>query len=247
LNACYKDNHFLDDEDIADYDRTYGSNSIWPESYIKQFVYGQFVDNNQDSLFIEMVTNATPKPGIKVAGYDCAYSGTGDDSVIVILDGNILKHIYVRKTKGDIEMKEFQNFVEALHKPDFWFYDATGNAVILKGQAINFSNSGGVYKNMRTKIYFDLKQKLRDGLHVPHEIMTTHWSAIKQELDATSLNMDRETKKPALIGKSEIKKIIGRSPDRADALALASIPPVSNVDYAHLRNLAVSNNPFRQR
>ncbi|MDR2555357.1 MAG: phage terminase large subunit [Fibromonadaceae bacterium] len=243
LNACYHDNYFLDPEDIEDYSEDYGENSIFPKSYIDQYVYGKFVDGGDSSLFTEIITNAPPKPGIKVAGYDCAYSGTGDDSVICVMNGNILEAVYVRKTRGDIEMKEFQNMVDLQHKPDFWNYDSTGNAVILKGTAIGFANAGGQFANMRTRIYFDLKRKLREGIHVPQHIYNEHWKPIKQELDATSLNLEKESKKPALTGKAEIKKKLKRSPDRADALSLACIPP-AGIDHEKLRRLQMINNPY---
>jgi len=247
LNANYRDNYFLDESDLKDFDERYGESTIFPKSYIDQFVYGQFVDNSKDSLFTEMNINAEPKPGIKVAGYDVSYSGTGDDSVIVVMNGNILEKIYVRKTKGDIEMKEFQEMVDSIHKPDYWYYDATGNAVILKGTPIGFANAGGQFANMRTKIYFDLKRALKDGMHVPQQILNEHWKMIKQELDATSLNLEKETKKPALTGKGDIKRILKRSPDRADALALACIPPVSTVNQNQLRMMQLATNPFRHK
>jgi len=247
LNACYHDNYFLDESDIRDYDDRYGENTIFPKAYIDQFVYGKFVDNNADSLFLEICINAPPRPGIRTGGYDVAYSGTGDDSVIVIMNGNILEKIYVRKTRGDLEMKAFQDFVDAIEKPDLWYYDSTGNAVILKGNPVNFQGKGGQFANMRTKIYFDLKRMLRDGIHVPQGILNEHWKLIKQELDATSLNLDKETKLPALIAKEVIKKFIKRSPDRADALALACIPPVNNVDYAKIRAQQMEANPFKRR
>jgi len=246
LNANYNDNYFLDQQDIDDYNETYGADSIFPKTYIDQYVYGKFVDNSEASLFTEIVINAPPKRGIKTAGYDVAYSGTGDDSVIAVMDGNVFEAIYVKKTMGDIEMKEFQNMVDAIHKPDFWFYDATGNAVILKGTAIGFANAGGQFANMRTKIYFDLKRALRAGLHVPQHILNEHWKIIKQELDATSLNLEKETKKPALNPKQEIKKILRRSPDRADALALANIPPVNAVNQDKIRAMQIANNPFKR-
>jgi hypothetical protein len=142
-------------------------------------------------------------------------------------------------------MKDFQNFVDVTWKPDFWNYDSTGNAVILKGQAVSFSNAGGQFANMRTKIYFDLKRKLVDGIYVHPEVMREHWPLIKQELDATSLNLEKEVRKPIIIPKDKIKIIIKRSPDRTDGFALSCIPPVSTVDYNKLRSMQAAANPYR--
>jgi len=244
INACYKDNHFLDCEDIADYENEYGENTIWPRSYIDQYVYGKFVDSNEDSLFQEINIDAQPQQGIKVCGYDIAYSGKGDDSVIACVNGNILEKMFVKKTKGDTEIKEFQDYVDKIYQPDCWNYDATGNAVVLKGNPINFQSKGGQFANMRTKLYFDLKRKLREGICIPMQVRAEQWKLIKQELDATSLNMDKETKKPILIPKEKIKAILKRSPDRADALALASIPIREAIDY---NAIAAQSNPWRQR
>jgi hypothetical protein len=244
LNANYNDNYFLDDSDLKDYDERYGENTIFPKSYIDQYVYGKFVDNNAESLFQEINIEAAPKSGIKRCGYDVAYSGKGDDSVIITMNGNILEKVHVRKTKGDKEMKEFQDYVDAVDKPDFWNYDSTGNAVVLKGTPINFQGKGGRFANMRTKIYFDLKRELRSGIHVPKQIQNEHWKMIKQELDATRLNMDKETKLPILIPKEAIKKILKRSPDRADAMALANIETREAIDY---NALAEHSNPWRNQ
>jgi hypothetical protein len=243
LNANYNENHFLDDSDFKDYDKRYGENTIFPKSYIDQYVFGKFVDNNQDSLFQEINIDATPQKGIKVCGYDVAYSGKGDDSVIVCMNGNILEKVFVRKTVGDKEMKEFQDYVNAIYNPDYWYYDATGNAVTLKGKPVNFQGKGGQFANMRTKIYFDLKRRLRDRIHVPQSVQKEHWKMFKQELDATRLNMDKETKKPILIPKEKIKESLKRSPDRADALALASIPIRESIDF---NRIAAEANPFRR-
>jgi|GEM_PF-7110361 len=246
LSACYRDNYFLDGSDLKDYDDRYGPDTIFPKSYVEQFVYGKFVNNNQESLFQEINISAAPKPGIKTAGYDVAYSGSGDDSVIAVMNGNILENVYVRKTKGDVEMKEFQSMVDAIVKPDYWYYDSTGNAVTLKGTPVNFSGGGGAFYNVRTKIYFDLKRALRDGIHVPPHILNDHWKIIKPELDATSLNFEKETRKPALIAKDEIKKIIKRSPDRTDALALACVKNMYANDFDRLRKSQEKNNPFKR-
>ena len=243
INANYHQNYFLDSEDIADYESLYGSETIFPQSYIDQYVHGRFVDNSSDSIFQELKIDAAPQPGIKVAGYDVAYSGKGDDSAIAILNGNILEHVYVRKTAGDTQMKAFQDEIDLLHKPDYWNYDSTGNPVVLKGAPVNFSFSGGQFANMRTKIYFDLKRRLKDGIHVSQKVLCEHWTKIKEELGYTTLNMDKETKKPALADKQSIKKMLRRSPDRADALALACIPAAQSVDY---NAIARRNNPYRQ-
>jgi hypothetical protein len=244
INACYHDNYFLDGPDIADYELRYGKETIFPQSYIDQYVYGRFVDSGSDSIFQELVIDAPAQPGIKVAGYDVAYSGKGDDSAIALLNGNILEHVYVRKTAGDTEMKNFQNEIDLVHRPDFWNYDATGNAVVLKGCAVNFQAKGGQFANMRTKIYFDLKRRLREGIHVPQAVLREHWPKIKEELGYTTLNMDKESRKPALEGKEAIKKLLRRSPDRADALALACIPAAKSFDY---NRMARESNPFRRK
>jgi hypothetical protein len=246
LNATYNDNWFLNEADVRDYEEMYGENSIFPKSYIDMHAKGLFVDGNSDSLFTGIALADAAKPGIKTAGYDVAYSGKGDLSVIAVMNGNILERIYTRQTVGDEQIKQFQNYVDAIDRPDYWNYDATGNGIILKGNPINFAGSGGTFANMRTKIYFDLKRMLKEGIHIPEAVKNEHWKTIKQELDATCLRMDKELKKPALIEKQDIRKIIKRSPDRADALALACRPAAPSVDYELINRLQNQKNPFNE-
>jgi len=246
IKACYKDNTFLAPQETADYDKRYGPNTIYPQSYIRQHVYGEFVSEISDGMFPEMKWDAPPQPGMKVAGYDVAYSGAGDDSCIVLLDGNILRAIETRKTFMDDEMRAFQQNFNLRWKPDVWNYDSTGNAVKLMGNGLNFGGQGGAFANQKTKIYFDLKRKLREGLHVPNDIRTSdNFYKLKQELSATKLNLEKESRKPAMSPKIEIKKLIRRSPDRADALALAAAETIVEIDYNTQRSLEIANNPFQ--
>jgi len=246
INACYRDNYFLDQQDIDDYDAAYGENTIYPKSYVDAIAYGKFVSECNDSMFPEMKWDAPPQPGVKVAGYDVAYSGTGDDSCIVFLDGNILRAIECRKTHLHEELIRFQNEFNLRWKPDFWNYDSTGNAVKLSGTGLSFGAAGGSFANLKTKIYFDLKRKLQAGLHVPQEIkQSENFYKLKQELNATKLNLEKESRKPRICEKADIKKIIRRSPDRADALALAAADRGVEIDYSKQRRLEIENNPFR--
>jgi hypothetical protein len=65
------------------------------------------------------------------------------------------------------------------------------------------------------------------------------------ELMSTKVS-EKEKSKIDLLSKGELKKLIGRSPDAADALALAAIPAYSTVDMGNIRAAQVRNNPFNR-
>lgn len=71
------------------------------------------------------------------------------------------------------------------------------------------------YTNKRTEIYFMLQKAIKEGFYVGLDD-----SIIKEELRYTQYTIT-SAGKTALIPKEDIKRIIGRSPDTSDALALA--------------------------
>ncbi len=66
---------------------------------------------------------------------------------------------------------------------------------------------------------------------------------LKEELQATTID-ERERAKIVLIPKDDIKRLIGRSPDFADAAALAALA-MNEFDADAMRRAQIYSNPFR--
>jgi hypothetical protein len=70
------------------------------------------------------------------------------------------------------------------------------------------------YASLRTQLWFDLAKWFRDGGTIPAD------GELEGELIAHKYKFDRKGRRE-VISKDDVKKIIKRSPDKADALALA--------------------------
>jgi len=218
-----------------------------PEEFVKRELYGLFTDGDEFSLFDTIVTNAPFVPGQRIGGLDIA--GTGADySVIAIFEGNKLICLEKKRTMMDSELYTWRNQLAELYQCKIWRHDATGIGNLMSWKdsyPINFgAGAGSRFASMRTKIYFDLKEKLQKGICFDNnKIRNMFNNEAMAELMCTKM-CDRETAKLKLIDKSDIKKIIGRSPDVTDALALASVPVANAIDPNYQKFLAQKNNPF---
>lgn len=112
------------------------------------------------------------------------------------------------------------------YNPSGFFGDCTGgygNGAIdlakTKGitiDGVNFAREAynpELYPNARTEMYIELAQDIRNGYYVPPEI--------QKELLAIQATVDKRGR-ISLVPKELTKKILGHSPDRADALALSN-------------------------
>ncbi len=75
------------------------------------------------------------------------------------------------------------------------------------------------YFNKRAEMYFELAKWVKSGGQLPLD------QELKEELCATEYSFQGD--KFRLCGKDEVKELIGRSPDKADALALTFAYPVA--------------------
>jgi len=230
-------------------DRTVKEYEGLPEEFVKRELYGLFTDGDEFSLFDTIKTDAIFTPGPKIGGLDIA--GTGSDySVIAIFEGNKLICLEKKRTMIDTELYAWRNQIAELYQCSIWRHDATGIGNLMNWKdsyPINFgAGAGSRFASMRTKIYFDLKDKLQKGICFENnKVRTLFNNEAMAELMCTKM-CDKETAKLKLIGKDEIKKIIGRSPDVTDALALASVPVANSIDPNYQRVLAQRNNPFNR-
>lgn len=129
------------------------------------------------------------------------------------------------------------------HKPDTVFIDggSMGPGVIdrlrqmgYSVMEVNFGQSAQNkerYANIRAEMYFKLLDWMKQGGSIPDE------PKLKSELTVTEYKFT-SAGKIILQPKEEIKSLTGRSPDRADALALTFAYPVASKSFTHRRMVA---------
>jgi len=130
-------------------------------------------------------------------------------------------------TENDDKLKAFVQAQWHTWRFDVLRYDSTGFGHLLKFdldagviiQPVNFGGSGGErFSNARALIY---ARTAKIGvIYLNSNDYRTHSQQLMKELKSTKYKFD-DSKKLALEPKKEVKKEIGRSPDRADGLCLA--------------------------
>jgi len=203
-----------------------------PQEFIQRELYGLFTDGSDKSLFDIIKTDALPVFGSIVAGLDIA--GTGEDfSCIAVFNGNVLVALRKKKTMDKDILEAWKKEITAEFGVQYWRHDCTGIGNLFRwpdSQGINFGGGGnGRFLNQRARIYFDLRHKLQQGIAFGNDSIRKFFeNAVMAELMATELDK-RESPKIKLVEKGKIRKSIGKSPDLADALALASWIPSNDI------------------
>lgn len=218
------DNFKLNKEDLE-----LARNSIKDEKLYRQEVLGEIFDDDVDFAIISFRDFPTIKQnnfGFRRMGVDCAGSGADYTVFVVVDDTGILDK--VKLDKGDtFKMNTIAN--ELIKKWDVRKVniDVTGgfgNGLLdmlkmsneeLEINGINFGQKpiNEVYANCRAEMYLLLIDKIKTGFYVNDD-------EIKEELTNTTYLIN-QSGKTILVPKIKIKELIGRSPDSADALALA--------------------------
>jgi phage terminase large subunit-like protein len=227
--GSYKDNPFNGEDFIKLLERDYEN---YPVDFQRRELYGEFIFGGEiGSLFEDFRIEANnefkacPDAPI-VCGLDIAGKGR-DMTCAVISQNNQVLGIYLRKTASEIPLKQFVKELYLTHGFGVLRYDCDGLGhlivfdlpVTVLTVPVNFGGSGGErFANARTAMYFHLRRKNAVFMH--QKILSEHGAAMLIELKATQMK-ERESGKMGIVYKDEIKKRIGRSPDRADALALA--------------------------
>jgi len=218
-----------------------------PKDFIEREIYGRFTDATYNTIFMAINPSAAPRRGVKTAGLDLALGG--DFTAFAMFDGNVLAALEKRRTATVEEARAFARQMCAVHKPSVLNFDVTGHGSYAEVDrwglgcqcnAINFGASAGSrYANMRTKLYFDLYFKLREFCNA---VEVSKLDELREELQATTID-ERERAKIILIPKEDIIRLIGRSPDFADAAALASLA-ASEFNADAMRRAQMLNNPW---
>lgn len=228
--GSYKDNPFNGEKYNKLLEKEY---ELYPYDFKQRELFGKFIfSKGGASLFddfrIEQSTEYLGQSDFPlVCGLDIAGPGR-DMTCAVISRGNNVLGIYIRKTTNEISLKKFLREIYTIHGFTVLRYDSTGLGTLLVFEdlpsnvsitPVNFSAAGGErFNNMRTAMYFHLRRK--NGIFMHPEIYSEHGDALNLELKASTVE-EKEHKKVGVTKKEDIIKKIGRSPDRADALALA--------------------------
>jgi len=164
-----------------------------------------------------------------ILGVDVARQG--DDSSCIARRNGLVAHQLRMLRIPDTQLVAGQVAQEMdTHKPDGVFIDETGGygAGVIDGLRVLNRDCVGVmfngkaldprYFNKRAEMYFELAKWVKSGGCLPDD------PELKHELEATEYSFQGD--KFRLASKDEIKEAIGRSPDKADALALTFAYPV---------------------
>lgn len=162
--------------------------------------------------------------GVKTWALDVARFGE-DSSVLSVKNAG---ELYIKESFKKLSLQELASKVAYLysmeqHKPETVFVDAVGNgegaAEFLVSMGMPVTEVKGssradeeIYENKRAEMYFGLKKFLLNGRIVVDE---------EAEMELLSLEYFYNRRdRIQLPLKSDIKKTLGRSPDKADSLAM---------------------------
>jgi hypothetical protein len=166
-----------------------------------------------------------------ICGFDIG-SG-GDPSVWVIRKGRMLLAIETDVSCGDDEDKLIAKTMQICRKwsVDRVILDATGIGRFIPQRlrkslprvdivGINFAAKAPIegYMNMRCWMYF----RLKDWFDLQPSIAGVEGcEELREDILATEYYTDQSTGKLAIMRKEQIRSLLGRSPDKADGLALS--------------------------
>lgn len=211
--------------------------AMYGDDFADQEIYAKILDSTEAGLFkLSHVSSlkafiTSQVLGEVVFGFDVAGSGA-DYSAITVKEGNRIIAIEKRRTPDDAALIAFFDDMYNIYQPKRANIDASGLGHFLPSRlkpmypscamcGMNFSERRKEgFKNLRTQIYFDLRDQINKGLHFSSEIDARIIGEIEVELYATEYTLDGQTDFK-LISKDDIKAKISRSPDVSDSLALA--------------------------
>lgn len=205
--------------------------SIKDNFLLRQEIYGEILDNVIENCIVDL-----PDFGIECKGRDNTYycgmdfARYGVDTTCICIRNKfeIVDMIYLPKADTQMIVNEY-NKLDRIYKIKETYLDGTGGFSIgfydaMKGIKnnifeINFAqqaNNSIIFSNIRTEMYDNLAVAIKDGFY----INGNKYKNIIDEIKSTSYIIGQNGKKQ-LVPKEIIKKLLGRSPDGADALALS--------------------------
>lgn len=230
FTAKMADNTFLSPESLA-----LSEAAITDENMKRQELYGDILADTDDSYLLKSIdfpknlNDNSCNYSIKI-GIDPAGQGS-DNTVACIRKGNKIIELIERNITNGQEM--YSLIMASLIKNNFdkddvscvnidqaygeSIYDVCKSQFTCPVNLVAFAGkaSAQMYSNVRAEMYFNMSKGVRNGLYIDNEELREELLAIRFDLD----NFDRYI----LVAKSEIKLLLNRSPDKADALALTYV------------------------
>lgn len=241
-----------------------GDDLVWRQEYeldLDVAAYNQFItyESIAKSILAQPHHDSTAP---LLMGVDVARFGV-DSSVIAFRQGQDAKSLPIREYKGLDTMALAGQVTQlvGVHGVDYIFVDGVG----VGGGVVDRLRDLGIYNvidvnaaaksdmpecyNKRTEMYYNLREWILGGGTLPND------TALHKELTAAQYRYG-DDRRIRLEAKDEIKKRIGKSPDKADALALTFAYPVggkhnafytqhSNNIYNPLRTHIRGYDPFK--
>lgn len=219
----------LPDDIITPEEKELQRNTIKDPNAFQQEMLGVILDEEIEFCIISKLDYPTlrkPNAGIRKMGVDLAGYGA-DNNVFVVSDNSGILDIQKIQVADTWKLNSIAD--ELIRKWDVKTVnlDCTGGygfglADTLKLNSkitvnpINFGSKAKQpdrYINTRTEMYMEAVDKIRNGFYIDDDV-------IKEELSSISYSINGSGK-TVLSPKADIKALIGRSPDTADALVLS--------------------------
>lgn len=223
IHATSLDNPFTSDEFKQELKERYGEGS----NLYKQQVLGEILDvDAADQIIFRHEFPDKKNEGAKdfYLGYDASGMGADTDQFVIVdkfgMVDSDFRQVSNTFEKADIITKFYDKY-----KVKFGNVDGTGgysqgvfDIVVSKGYyigSINFAQKAiqeDKYPNARTEMYLELAKAVKAGFWVDDEV--------KEEMLAQSVFINNKGQQQ-LVPKEDVKKVLGHSPDKCDAVALA--------------------------
>lgn len=223
VHATALDNPFTSEEFKKELKERYGEGT----NLYRQQVLGEILDVDVASQIIFRSEFPESKSGDfepRFFGYDASGMGADTDQFAVVDRCGMVETVS-RQVATTFEKADIVTGLYEKYKVNFGNCDATGgysqgvfDLVTAKGydlSGVNFAQKAyddTKYPNARTEMYIELAKAVKEGFWVDDEV--------KEELLAQSVFINNRGQQQ-LVPKEEVKKILGHSPDKCDAVALA--------------------------
>ena len=223
VHATYKDNPFTSDKFKQELDDRYGvGTNIWRQQCLGEIfdtdVASQIIFRDEFPLEKKQLSDSD-----KWLGADFAGQGADNNAYVVV---DTYGMVFWTKYNQQNTFQKAQTLRDLFSE---WrcrrgALDNTGNygagaldvtAGSIEIEGVNFAQAAynqELYPQARTEMYLELAQAIRNGFWVCDEV--------KEELLAQGVAINKKGQQQ-LLPKIDVKKILGHSPDLADALALA--------------------------
>lgn len=231
---------YLDTKALPDAEVDKMRREMTPNQF-KQEMLCDFSASSDDALIpqelaraaaIRTITHQQIEYAPRILGVDVAWDG-GDRCVVQKRQGLLAYEPVVRQGLPEKSFSGVVTGIAQVWQPDAIFVDITGgyggevlSRVRDSGfQAIGIKFSEAAYEdhkflNLRAEMWFSMMTWLKDGGAIPND------AGLIQELCAPTYDNNNAANKLQLESKDKIKKRLGFSPDKADALALTWAQPV---------------------